>query len=481
MNRKMIDDFKSDLTGQKCYKAFRKEPEPCGHCTNLKLIDENRQPSGEQVWQIKNPITNCWYLNCDRAINWVDGRIVRIQIAMDITAEKDHEQERKQMEKQLLQAQKLEALGTLAGGIAHNFNNILMGIQGRTSLMMMDKDPSNIDYEHLDGINEYIKHAVELTRDLLGFARGGKYEVKPTDLNALIKHENEMFGRTKKEIRIHGRYEKDLWAVELDQGQIRQVLLNLYVNAWQAMPGGGNLYVQTTNLTFDEQYSRSFKIAPGRYVNISVTDTGIGMDAETREKVFDPFFSTKDTGQGSGLGLASVYGIIKNHGGFINVYSEKGSGSTFNIYLPATEMDTIEDGSGIEHSDILFGNGTILLVDDEDMIAEVGQKMLEKLHYRVLIARNGQEALGLYEKHMQEIDLIILDMIMPDMGGAETFERLKEINGSVSVLLSSGYSIDGQAKEILNQGCSGFIQKPFDLEMLSRKVHRAMNRGKCDD
>jgi two-component system cell cycle sensor histidine kinase/response regulator CckA len=481
MNRKMIDDFKSDLTGNKCYEAFRNESEPCGHCTNLELLDEGRQPSGEQVWQVKNPITNRWYLNCDRAINWIDGRIVRIQIAMDITAEKEHEEERKQMEKQLIQAQKLEALGTLAGGIAHNFNNILMGIQGRTALMMMDKSPSDVDYEHLNGINEYIRNAVELTKDLLGFARRGKYEVKPTDLNALINHENEMFGRTKKEIRIHTKYEKDLWAVELDRGQIQQVLLNLYVNAWQAMPGGGNLYVQTTNVTFDKENTRSFNVNPGRYVMISVTDTGIGMDAETREKVFDPFFSTKDIDQGSGLGLSSVYGIIKNHNGYINVYSEKGSGTTFNIYLPASENDIVGDGPKPEHSDILYGTGTILLVDDEDMIIDVGQKMLEKLHYRVLTASSGQEAIGLYEKHKEEIDLIILDMIMPEMGGAETFDRLKKINEHVNVMLSSGYSINGQAMEILNRGCNGFLQKPFAMETLSSEVHAVMTQGKNGD
>jgi PAS domain S-box-containing protein len=481
MNRKMVDDFKSDFTGQKCYQSFRNERQPCDQCTNYKLIDKKRQPTGDHIWQGKNPITNRWYLNCDRAINWVDGRIVRIQIAMDITVEKMQEEERRQMEKQLLQAQKLEALGTMAGGIAHNFNNILMGIQGRTSLMMMDKGSSDLDYEHLRGINEYIKSAVELTRDLLGFARGGKYEVKPTDLNALIEHENEMFGRTNKEVRIHGKYEKDLWTVELDRGQIQQVLLNLYVNAWQAMPDGGNLYVQTANVTFDEEEVKPFKIAPGRFVRISVTDTGIGMDAETKEKAFDPFFSTKETGQGSGLGLSSVYGIVKNHGGFINVYSEKGSGTTFNIYLPASEKDTLRDRPGSDHYDIIYGSGTILLVDDEGMIAEVGREMLEKMHYRVLTAGNGEEAIDLYEQHMKDIDLVILDIIMPDMGGAETFERLKEINENVRVLLSSGYSINGQAKEILNRGCCGFIQKPFDMMTLSRNVHEAVHKDRSGD
>ncbi|MEE4351762.1 MAG: response regulator [Desulfatiglans sp.] len=401
-------------------------------------------------------------------------------IMIDITDRMRAEEERKNLQAQLIQAQKMEAIGTLAGGIAHNFNNILMGVQGRTSLMIMGKDPSDPDNEHLRGIEEYVKNAVELTRDLLGYARGGKYEVKPTDLNTLIKNENRMFGRTKREIRVHEKYEKNLWTVEVDQSQIKQTLLNLYVNAWQAMPGEGDLYIQTENATVDTEYIKPFDIAPGRYVKVSVTDTGAGMDAETREKIFDPFFSTKSLGQGSGLGLASVYGIIKNHGGFINVYSERGEGTTFNIYLPASEREAEEEGSRPERHEIQYGQGTVLLVDDEDMIVEVGQAMLEKLGYRAVTAGSGQGALDLYEKHREEIDLVILDMIMPDMGGGETYDRLREINGDVKVILSSGYSIEGQAKEIMDRGCSGFIQKPFAMEELSRMVSEALDEGKTD-
>ncbi|MBW2622740.1 MAG: DUF3365 domain-containing protein, partial [Deltaproteobacteria bacterium] len=241
-------------------------------------------------------------------ISW-EGRPATLNLLRDIT-------QQEKLEAQLQQAQKMEALGILAGGIAHNFNNVLMGIQGRASFMMLDKDGSHPDFEHLKGIEEYVQNAVELTKDLLGFARGGKYEPRPIDLNELIKHENLMFGRTKKEIKIHGKYNKDLWTVEVDQGQIRQVLMNLYVNAWQAMPGGGDLYTQTENVTLDENYVKFFEIIPGRYVKISVTDTGIGMDEATRERIFDPFFTTHEMGTGTGLGLASVYGIVKNHGGF---------------------------------------------------------------------------------------------------------------------------------------------------------------------
>jgi CheY-like chemotaxis protein len=242
------------------------------------------------------------------------------------------------------------------------------------------------------------------------------------------------------------------------------------------MPGGGDLYIQTDNVILDENYIKPFDVRPGAYVRVSITDTGMGMDAETREKIFDPFFSTKDAGQGSGLGLASVYGIVKNHGGFINVYSEKGKGTTFNIYLPSSEKTVTKEDPEPKQRDIHFGRGTVLLVDDENMIIEVGRKMLEKIGYRVLTAGSGQEALDLYMHHQEQIDVVILDMIMPGMGGGVTFERLKQIDGRVKVILSSGYSINGQAKDIMDRGCSGFIQKPFAMEELSLKVREVLDR-----
>jgi len=362
----------------------------------------------------------------------------------------------------------MESIGTLAGGIAHNFNNVLMGIQGRASLMMINKDFSHPDFDHLKGIEEYVKNAAELTKDLLGFAREGKYEMKSTDLNALIKHENRMFGQTKKEIRIRGKYEKKLWAVEVDQGQIQQALLNLYVNAYQAMPGGGNLFIRTENVTIGEDYVKPFDIIPGRYVKISVTDTGVGMDEEIREKIFEPFFTTQPMGTGTGLGLASVYGIIKSHGGFIDVYSEKGEGATFSIHLPASEHEIIEEKRS--PGKVVNGEGTILFVDDEDMITEVGKEMLKHLGYEVMIAKNGQEAIDTYGQNVGGIDLVILDMVMPGMNGGNTYDQLKKINPEIKVLLSSGYSLNGQASEILNRGCNGFIQKPFDMKAISLKV-----------
>ncbi len=381
--------------------------------------------------------------------------------------------ERNRLEAQLQQAKKMEAIGTLAGGIAHDFNNLLMGIQGYTSLMLLRMDASDPHHQKLKNIEEYIQSGVELTKQLLGFARGGKYDVKPINLNDLIVKSSQMFGRTKKEITIHRQLEADAWSVEADRGQIEQVLLNLYVNAWQAMPGGGDIYLETKNVTVDDSSAGLAGLGPGRYVRVSVIDTGVGMDEKTLQRIFEPFFSTKKMGRGSGLGLASAYGIIRNHSGVIEVRSQKGVGTTFVIYLPASERAVEKAVS--EAGEILMGPETILLVDDEEMIINVGTEILKALGYNVLSARNGKEAVALFRDKKDAVDLVLLDMIMPGMGGGETYDALKGIRPDVKILLSSGYSIDGEASEILKRGCDGFIQKPFNIKALSQKLRKIID------
>ncbi|MDY6974204.1 MAG: PAS domain S-box protein, partial [Thermodesulfobacteriota bacterium] len=408
-----------------------------------------------------------WGQTTSVLINW-DNRPAVLIFLRDLTGQR-------RLEAQLQAAQRMEALGTLAGGIAHDFNNLLMGIQGNTSLSLLEKDTRHPDYERLKNIEKYVQDGAGLTRQLLGLARGGKYEVKTIDVNAVIKQTSKMFARTKKEIQVHRKHQKKVWPIEADQGQIEQVLLNLYVNAWQAMPGGGELYLRTENILIDEDLYRPYQVAPGRYVKISITDTGIGMDEVTQQKIFEPFFTTKEMGRGTGLGLASVYGIIKNHDGFISVYSEKGKGSTFNIYLPASGKEVAGKTKVKVSNDVSTGTGTVLLVDDQDMVIEVGQKLLEKMGYSVLTAVSGEEAVNIYKKNRDKIDMVILDMIMPHVSGGETYDRLREINPQVKVLLSSGYSIDGQATEILNRGCKGFIQKPFGVYELSRKLREILD------
>jgi len=382
--------------------------------------------------------------------------------------------DKKRLEAQLQQAQKLESLGTLAGGIAHDFNNLLMGIQGRASLMAAETESFHPHYEHLREIEKYVVSAADLTKQLLGFARGGKYEVKPTDLNALIAQNSQMFGRTKKEITIHRKFQPDVALVEVDQGQIDQVLLNIYVNAWQAMPAGGDLYIQTENVALDENFVKPHGVEPGDYVKISISDTGIGMDQDTLKRVFDPFFTTKTKERGTGLGLASAYGIIQNHDGIITAYSEKGQGAIFQIYLPSSAEEAAVKKS--ESPKPIGGTETILLVDDEEMILAVGKGMLEKIGYRVLTATGGRQAVDVFAAAPDKIDMVILDMIMPDLGGGDTYDRLKQINPGIKVLLSSGYSIDGKATEILKRGCNGFIQKPFNMQALSSKVREILDQ-----
>jgi CheY-like chemotaxis protein len=282
-----------------------------------------------------------------------------------------------------------------------------------------------------------------------------------------------MFARTKREIRIQRRFSEDLWAVEVDRGQMDQVFLNLYINAWQAMPAGGNLFIETNNISLDDPFAKPYDLSPGSYVKISVTDTGYGMDEKTLQRIFEPFFTTKTISRGSGLGLASAYGIIRNHGGAITAYSQKGYGTTFNIYLPASEKP--KENEEISQAQTERGSETILVVDDDPANIDVISQMLIALGYTVLIAHGGPQAVEVYQSR-KDIDLVILDMIMPGLSGGETFDKIKKLNPDVRVILSSGYSVTGQAQAILDRGVKTFIQKPFTAGDFSLKVRAALKK-----
>ncbi len=315
-------------------------------------------------------------------------------IARDVTYQKE-------LEAKLLQAHKMESIGTLAGGIAHDFNNLLMGIQGYTSLMLLNLDTSHPHYDMLKKIERQITSGAGLTRQLLGFALGGRYEPKLTNPNMLVERSSDMFGRTQKEIVVHTKFEKNAWTVEVDQGQIEQTLLNLYFNAWHAMPGGGDLFLETNNVTLDKSYLKPYDLKPGRYVKILVTDTGEGMDEKTRQRIFDPFFTTREMRRGAGLGMASAYGIVKNHKGIINVYSEIGHGTTIEIYLPASDKEPIKETE--PSAEVLKGKESILLVDDEDRILDAGKEMLAALGYKVMVAGSGKQAIEVFRKDHGEL------------------------------------------------------------------------------
>lgn len=379
----------------------------------------------------------------------------------------------KQLEFQLYQTQKMKAIGTLAGGIAHDFNNILMGIQGNTSLILFDIDEKHPYYKKLKTIETLTQSGAQLTKQLLGFARGGKYEIKPVNINEIIQKSIEMFLRTNKHIKIRSKLKENIWITEADPNQLEQVLLNLFINALQAMPHGGDIFVTTDNIKLDKSYIKSFQIKPGNYIKIEVTDTGLGMDEKTQKRIFEPFFTTKKLGKGTGMGLASAYGIIKNHKGLINVYSEIEKGSTFKIYLPASTKKVSMDKKMPDK--ISTGDETILIIDDEDTIIEVAKEMLQNLKYEVITANGGKNGIKIFKKNHDKIDLIILDIIMPDINGPNVYSSIIKINPDAKVLVSSGFSINKEAKLMIEKGCKGFIQKPFDIFQLSNKIREIID------
>jgi len=435
----------------------------------------SEQPSVERI-PITRPDGTTIDCNITAVVTQIAGQPAVVVFVADLTDQLLSEKELERRAIQAQQAQKMEAIGTLAGGVAHDFNNLLMGIQGNVSLMLLNKAPDHHDVAYLKNIEKGIMHGAELTRQVLGFARGGKYEVRATDLNHLIDRVAGMFGRSRKEITVRKTLQESLWAVDVGQGPMEQVLLCLFVNALEAMPGGGELILETANVSVDEGTSgRPPDAAPGRYVCITVTDTGVGMDAQTQVRIFESSFTTPKTGGSPGSGLSSVHGIVQSHHGFITVRSRKGRGSTFRVFLPASAPAAVHASASIQPG--REGGKTLMLVEDEEIVVVVSDQMLTRLGHKVFVARSGPDALAIFQEHRDKIDLVIRDMIMPGMSGAETFERLKAIDPGVNVLLSSGYTLNGQAEEMLQRGCRGFIQKPFTIEQLSQKIREVLSSG----
>src|ERR1051326_581345 len=430
------------------------------------------KPDGEIIW-----LTVRGSLERDQ-----NGSPLRMMGAcVDITERKRAEEERFELEQQLRQSQKLEAIGQLAGGVAHDFNNLLTVINGYSDLILRKIPDSDPNRSKLEEIAKAGSRATSLTRQLLAFSRKQVLQPKTFNLNTVVPGMEKMLRRViGEDIELRTALETDLGNVHTDPGQIEQVIMNLVVNARDAMPTGGKLTIETGNAILDETYARhQAEVRPGRYVMLAVSDTGTGMNEETRARIFEPFFTTKEKGKGTGLGLAMVYGIVKQSDGNVWVYSEPGKGTTFKIYLPRVD-ERVEVDESRPVVELPRATETILLAEDEEMVRNLAREILEANGFRVLVAESGNEALRISEEHNEPIDLLLTDVVMPQMSGKELVEQLAAKRPAMSVLYMSGYTDETIVHHgVLDEGVN-FIEKPFSPDALGRKVRAILNDSQED-
>ena len=468
MNRHMKESFGRDLTGEICWQAFRGETGPCERCTNHRLLDEAGRAKGVVVWQDKNPITGKWYINHDRAIQWVDDRTVRLQIATDIS-------KLKQMESQLQQAQKMEAIGTLAGGIAHDFNNILSAVIGYAELSFDEVEPGSHLKSNLGEIHRAGMRAKDLVKQILTFARQADEDVKPLKVSTIAREALKLLRSTlPASIGIDSRIQSDS-PVMADPTQIHQIFMNLCTNAAHAMEyDGGTLRVDVFDIRrTGANEAPGVDLEPGDYLKITVADTGKGIDEQNLPLIFEPYFTTKPTGEGTGLGLSVVHGIVKGYGGEISVESAPGQGTVFSIYLPVIRRteEIPSDAAGA----LSTGTERILFVDDEPTICKMSSRLLTRLGYHVTSRTRSLEALALFRTRSDDFDLVITDMTMPEMNGDRLAAEIMAIRPKIPVILCTGYSKRISDEKAACIGIKAFALKPIAAADLAATVREVLD------
>jgi K+-sensing histidine kinase KdpD len=373
----------------------------------------------------------------------------------------------------------MEAIGTLAGGIAHDFNNSLQAILGFIQILLFNKKQDAADMDKLRKIEAAALRASELTQQLLTFSRKIESKLRPVDLNQEVQQVKKILRRTiPKMINIKLHLHENLNNINADPAQIEQVLMNLCINARDSMRHGGNLTIETENVNLDKEYCKThLEAVPGDYVMLSISDNGTGIDKATLEYIFDPFFTTKDPSEGTGLGLAMVYGIVKNHKGHINCYSEPGEGTIFRIYFPVLIENYVRRMEQQEElEEMRGGTETILLVDDEIPVRELAKEILSSFGYSVFEAVDGESALEIYKEKKKRISLIILDLIMPGMGGRKCLEEILKIDPSQKVVIVSGYSVNGSTNDLIKIGAKGYIKKPYEMRPMLDSVREVLDQ-----
>lgn len=462
------------IIGAHCYQLFQDANNPCPHCPILKAIQTGAPVSGEKRY--RNPAADC--LLTGAPVTDDEGRLLHVvHMARDLT-------EQKQLETEYRHAQKMEATGTLAGGIAHDFNNLLMVISGFADSIHSDPEATREQSESADMISQTVQRGAELTRHLLTFSRKGaaKTEKRSLAFNEVAREAQKMLQRVlAKNIAIHVRLAPDLHRVNASSDQLLQVMMNLAVNASHAMPAGGALTIETRNVRLDADYCRLHpEIQMGDFVLVAVSDTGHGMDEQTQQRIYEPFFTTKKVGEGTGLGLSVVYGIVKDHGGHILCYSEIGVGTTFKLHFPVLQASEDTAASPPPARGLLpGGNETLLVVDDEAHIRNLVRRALTMVGYTVLSAGDGESALLRHGEDENRIRLVLMDLGMPGMGGWECLRKLRALDPRLPVLITTGYGGEDLPERARQEGAVGLISKPYHMDALFRKVREILDASKA--
>ncbi len=480
MNKSMIDTFGGDFIGGVCYKVFRKAAAPCDDCTNPRLLNASGRPTGVIAWEGFSSVTGKWHIHHDRAISWIDGRIVRLQIATDITELKNLQEKQLKSEAQLRQARKMESIGTLAGGIAHDFNNILAAVIGYTELAMDQAEKGSSIEDCLKEVYTAGIRARDLIKQIMTFSRKSDEQMQPIRVDAVAKETLRLIrSLIPTTIDIRRKIESRAYILG-NPTEVHQIFMNLCTNAAQAMEkDGGVLEVGLTDVAIDaDAAARTAGLAPGGFLKITVSDTGGGIPPDVMDVIFEPYFTTKGPGEGTGMGLATVHGIVKRYGGEIFAESETGKGSVFTIYLPAIEAasETELRPAGI----LPTGAERILVIDDEPAIAKMTSRILERLGYVTTVRTSSTEALALFRNRPDDFDLIVTDMTMPNMTGDKLAHEVMKIRPEAPVILCTGYSKTVSSESAAASGITCFAHKPLVKADFAKTVRDALDGAKQD-